>query len=79
MVSDPVFRLRIMLTLKLAEHCLTINEVEEIVRKFSLENNTDIELAKLSIADIVEKRGKYALLSKEGKLLLELIRRSIDK
>ncbi len=69
---DKVFLLRLSLVRELSNRRVTIKELEKILQTHARE--LDSNHAKLIIADLVTINGSQVELSRDGKLLLELIR-----
>ncbi|GEM_PF-6860460 len=69
---DKVFLLRLSLVRELSNKRVTVEELEKILQTHAKE--LDKEYAKLMIADLVTINGSQVELSRDGRLLLELIR-----
>jgi len=68
---DKLFALRIELVQLLARHNITL---EELVRKLGQLQELDLDILKMSIADLVRVEDGRVSLSRDGTLVLQLLR-----
>ena len=67
---DKLFALRVELVQQLSRRNMTVSE---LVSRISEVEDVDQEMVKLSIADVVRVENGKVSLSRDGKLLLQLL------
>ena len=75
MTPDPIFELRKRLVLLLAERAIGLEDVIKMLAEVSERAGIDLELLKLSIADLIQVRDRKVKLSRDGRVLLDILLR----